>query len=33
MHGMLAHYEIIYWCLVSWAILYIVPLKADLLAG
>ncbi len=33
MHGLLTYYEVIHWCLVSWAILYNVRLKADLLAG
>jgi hypothetical protein len=33
MHGLLTFYEVIHLCLVSWAILYNVQLKADLLAG
>ncbi len=33
MHGLLTYYEVMYWCLVSQAILYNVRLKANLLAG
>jgi hypothetical protein len=33
MHGLLTYYEVIHWRLVSWAILYNVRLKADLLAS
>ena len=32
-HCLLTYYEVIHWHLVSWAILYNVRLKADLLAG
>ncbi len=33
MHGLLIYYEVTHWRLVSWAILYNVQPKADLLAG
>ncbi len=33
MHWLLTYNEVIHWCLVSWAILYDVWLKADFLAG
>ena len=33
MQGLLADYEVIYWCLFPWIILDNIWLKADLLAG